>query len=92
MRFDAEIIDLTTVDFTPELLRCIPAEFVRKHRVLPVLERPGRLAIALADPSDLSVIDSLVHTLHREIEVCITDESQLDVFIQRFYGDDRTAA
>ena len=89
--FGAEYVDLSEVQFTPRLLSCIPAEFARKHRVLPLLELPGKLAIAIADPSDLNTIDILAHTLDREIELRIADESQLDVFIQRYYGDDKTA-
>jgi hypothetical protein len=70
----------------------VSAEFARRFRVIPVLEISGRLTVALADPSDLKVIDSLTRTLNREIQVCIADASQLGIFIQRFYGDDKTAA
>ena len=92
MEFHGDRIDLKSVNFTPELLRCISAELARKFRVIPVLESSGRLTIALTDPSDLEAIDSLAHSLNREIQVCIADESQLGIFIQRFYGDDKAAA
>jgi type IV pilus assembly protein PilB len=87
--FGAEHWDLSKVQFTPELLRLIPAELARKLRVMPILDFPGTLAVALADPSDLNAIDILTHTLNREIEICIADESQLDIYIQRYYGDDK---
>src|ERR1019366_4814429 len=58
MKYGAEIVDLTKVDFTPELLRCIPADVVRKYSVLPVLDSSDCLAIALSHVEDLNVIDS----------------------------------
>jgi len=92
MRFGAEIVDLTKVDFTPELLRCVPADVARKYRVLPVFDLPGRLSIALADPDNLSTIDSLTHILKwPELEIRVAPKQQLDIFIQRHYGDSRFA-
>ncbi|HEY4415106.1 MAG TPA: hypothetical protein VGO57_05390 [Verrucomicrobiae bacterium] len=89
--FGAERVNLAEVKFTPELLSCVPAEFARKHQVMPVQESSGRLAIAMADPSDLNAIDSLCHILNREIEVRVAEASQLDIFIRRFYEDDYSA-
>jgi hypothetical protein len=45
---------------------------------------PWRLA--LADPSDLDAIDSLHDLLHRDLELCVAEASQLDEFIERLYG------
>jgi len=88
MKFGAELVDLTTVNFTPELLRCVPADVARKYRVLPVFDRPGCLAIVLADPEDLNTVDILSHTLQKpELEIRVTERQQLDRFIHRLYGD-----
>jgi hypothetical protein len=88
MKFGAEIIDLTKVDFTPELLRCIPAEVVRKYRVLPVFDSPGRLAVALGEADEMNVIDSLTYILMRpELEIKVAAKQQIEIFIQRLYGD-----
>jgi hypothetical protein len=42
----------------------------------------------LADVSNLELIDSLRHDLHRDLEFRVADRQQLDELIQRFYGDD----
>jgi type IV pilus assembly protein PilB len=90
--FGAEFVDLATIRFTPGLLRCIPAELARKYRVLPVSVSGHGIAIVMSDPSDLSAVDGLRSALDRDIELRIADESQLDAFIERFYGDDKSAA
>jgi type II secretory ATPase GspE/PulE/Tfp pilus assembly ATPase PilB-like protein len=88
--FGTEFVDVATVQFTPSLLRCIPRELARKYRVLPIAESDRRITIAISDPADLSALDGLSSALDREIElcVCVADESQIDSFIQRFYGDE----
>ena len=86
--FNPEKIDLTTISFTQELLRCIPAQVARHYRVLPVYdETPTSLSIALADPGDLDVVDGISCVLQRDLVVLVADSQQLDEFIQRLYGD-----
>ncbi len=84
--FGAEHIDLSQVQFTPELLRLLPVEMVRKYRVLPVYKTGDLVGIATADPSDLNAIDELTHFLNRPLELFVADKSQLDTFTLRLYG------
>jgi hypothetical protein len=90
--FGAEFIDLATVQFTSSLLHCIPPALARRYRVLPVSESSRRITVAVSDPADLSVVDSLCSALGREIELCVADESQIDSFIGKLYGDDPPTA
>ncbi len=90
--FGAEFVDLATVRFTPDLLRCIPAELARRYRALPVSESGHCVAIVVSDPSDLSALDGLHSALDRELELRVADESQIDSFIEQLYGDDTSAA
>ena len=87
MNFEAERIDLSTVQFTPELLRCLPAAVARKYRALPVLESGDCLHVAVPASRDIDVVDSLCHVLRRELEFRAADREQLNTFIQRFYGE-----
>lgn len=76
------------MQFTPELLRSLPAELARKHRVLPVAASAAHLTIVMSDPSDLTTIDALTFALNRDLEICVAAQSQLDSFIAQLYGDD----
>jgi hypothetical protein len=87
--FGAMEIDLKDVDFTPELLGLVPAEYALKLRVLPISARPGFIVVAVDDPSDLDAIDSLQEALGREVELCVAHTDQLNEFIARLYGRDR---
>jgi hypothetical protein len=87
MKFQAKQINLATVNFTPELLRCIPAATARLHRTLPVADQPSCLLIALADVQTLDVLDQLHFALARDIEVCVAEPHQLDTFLERLYPE-----
>jgi type IV pilus assembly protein PilB len=88
--FGGEKIDLRDVEFTPELLACLPATLVRLYRVLPIFNDGMSLRIALADPSHLDVVDEVRFCVQRELELRVADSKQLDEFIQRLYGDGET--
>ena len=86
--FGAEEVDLRDIAFNRELLALIPAEFARRHLILPLLDSPDRVVVATADPSDLGAIDALHARLQRVVEICVADESQLHEFIGRLYASE----
>ncbi len=84
--FTGETIDLSTVDFTPALLSCVPSHVARKYRALPVFRSGERLGIALSAPPNIDVFDSLTHLLHLDLVFRLADEPQLRTFLDRLYG------
>ena|SRR5215471_65729 len=80
--FGAEKFDLREFEFTA-LLACVPGEYARRYRALPVSTRPGVIVLDLDDPSDLPAIEAPQQLLDRELELCIGDSKQLDEFIER---------
>ena len=83
--FGAEEVDLRRIAFTPELLASVPAEVVRRHRVLPVGASRRHLRIAIADPSDLGAIEAVHTVVQRDVELIVAEESQIEEFITRLY-------
>jgi type IV pilus assembly protein PilB len=85
--FGPDKIDLRQVQFTPELLRSVPADVARRYRVLPIFDDPPfTLHVAFADPIDLDAVDETHFVLKRDLELRIADPQQVDEFIQRLYG------
>ena len=89
--YGAEEVDLRNVSFTAELLAAVPAELARRCRVLPVSSSPQKLKLASADPSDIQGIDTIQRFAQRDLEICVSEPSQLDEFIERLYGSGGTA-
>ena len=56
------------LEVSPEMVRLLPADFVKRHRLLPLEIRAGVLVIATADPGNAGVIDDLRLLTGLEIE------------------------
>ncbi len=84
-QFQVEAVDLSGVEVDPKILRLIPAEFASKHLVFP-LRRVGRtLTVAMADPTDLNVVDDLKFITRFDIEPMVAGEYSLRQAIERHY-------
>ncbi|MFQ5745632.1 MAG: type IV-A pilus assembly ATPase PilB [Gemmatimonadota bacterium] len=78
-------VDLSDVDLDPKILQLVPAEFAAKHLVLP-LRRVGRtLTVAMASPTDLSVIDDLKFITRFDIDAVVAGEYSLRSAIDKYY-------
>ena len=80
-------VDLTKSDIDPALVRLVPAEIAVQHLVLP-LKREGRvLYVAMADPTNIRVIDDLKFRTRSDIYPVIAGEYTLRTMIERVYPD-----
>ncbi len=89
MNFGDDEFDLSKVDFTAELLSCVPRHAALHYRVLPVFQNPdGALGVAFSGPPDLDMLDGLTHLLKRQIHLRAANAQALDGLIRRLYGPD----
>ena len=67
-RYRCEYVDLKGFKIQHELFRKVPVELMFRFNFIPLQElEDGRLAIALADPSQLTVIDEISLLLNRRV-------------------------
>ncbi len=85
-QFGAEVVQLASMSIPDDVLSAIPRNIAKKYRVIPVFRTEGKVAVAIADPSDLNAIDSLTHLLNAEIEPRVASEQDIDAALQRYYG------
>ncbi len=81
-----EVVDLSGVQFTPELLKTVPGNIARLHQVVPVAEYGSTLQIALAQPLNPSVMDELGFSLKRDLVPVVADPRQILKVIEERYG------
>ena len=63
-QFGAEVVQLSSVQIPDDVIAIIPRHLAKKYRVVPVFKTDGKVAVAIADPSDLNTIDTLTHLLN----------------------------
>jgi type IV pilus assembly protein PilB len=86
-----DLIDLTTRDIRPEILRLIPSGLARLHGALPIELNGTTLRIALVDPFDLHAAEDLRFALGKDIHVGVSPPDQIEALIKQHYGSDTTS-
>jgi type II secretory ATPase GspE/PulE/Tfp pilus assembly ATPase PilB-like protein len=56
---DGRLRDLAKLTVPPEAIRVLPADFVKRHQILPLAVRNGTIEIATAAPGDQRVIEDI---------------------------------
>jgi len=85
-QFGAEVVQLSGMKIPDDVIAVIPRHIAKKYRVVPVFKSEGKVAEALADPSDLNTIDSLTHLLNAEIDLRVASEHDIEAALNKYYG------
>jgi type IV pilus assembly protein PilB len=84
-QFRMPAVDLSRFEVDPKIVKLIPADVAVKHTVLP-LKREGRtLTVAMADPTNVGVVDDLKFITRFDIFPVIAGEYTLRTAIERHY-------
>jgi general secretion pathway protein E/type IV pilus assembly protein PilB len=81
-----EFINLSDVRLTDDVIAAVPRTVAKRYRAVPVAAHNGSIAVALADPSDLDVIDTLQRLLNADIEVRVATDEDIDHALNKYYG------
>src|SRR5215467_1120856 len=79
-------VDLSRFEVDPKIAKMIPTELAQKNLVMP-LKRDGRtLTVAMADPSNLGVLEDLKFITRYDIFPVIAGEYTLRHMIDKVFG------
>jgi type IV pilus assembly protein PilB len=81
-----ETVDLSTVQFTPELLEAVDPSTAKIFGVVPVKKEGGRLTVAVANPQNVSVLDDLRFMTGGEVVGVLASEAQVKAALDEHYS------
>ncbi len=79
-------VDLNKGPIAPAVLERIPADFAREQGILPVLERNGKLIVAIDNPLKRIVVDQLQFQLGGEVACAMAARTALKRALEKHYG------
>ncbi|MCG8605874.1 Flp pilus assembly complex ATPase component TadA [bacterium] len=79
-------IELEDYDIDSSVLGIIPPELVHKHKVLPVFKIEDTLTVAMTNPGDVHIIDTLRRETGCEIEPAVSVEEDLRQALEKYFG------
>ncbi|MBI1841811.1 MAG: Flp pilus assembly complex ATPase component TadA [Verrucomicrobia bacterium] len=81
-----EVIDLRSVNFTPELLSAVPSATARMYQCVPVGLYGSTLQVALGNPLNPSALDELGFIIRKDLAQVVADPGQIMRTIDQHYG------
>ena len=91
-QFGAEVVHLANMKVEDDVISIIPRDIAKKYRVIPLFKSDGKVAVAIADPSDLNTLDSLHHLLNSDIELRVASEGDIEAALNKYYGGENKKA
>ncbi|MBV9277531.1 MAG: type II/IV secretion system protein [Candidatus Eremiobacteraeota bacterium] len=82
-RYRCEFIDLRNFHIQHELFRSVPVELMFRYNFVPLEEHDGCMAIAIADPSRLMMIDEVGLLLNKRILTKVATLSQINDLLKK---------
>ncbi|MGZ4816403.1 MAG: GspE/PulE family protein, partial [Terriglobales bacterium] len=82
-RYRCEFLDLRNTHLQPDLFKKVPVDMMFRYNFVPLEEKDGRLAIAIADPSQLMAIDEISVLLGKRILTKVATASQINDILKK---------
>jgi len=79
-------IDITKLKVPDEVLRKVPADVAKFYSVVPVRETDGKLIVAMADPLNLGIKDTIQQIVGMEVKGAISNPEDVASFIKNNYA------
>lgn len=83
-------ISIARLKISPEVFKLIPREFAQKYQIMPVSVIGDHLTLAMADPLNIFVIDSIKSLTGYTIDPIIARPKDIEAAINKYYADPTT--
>ena len=85
---DSYDFDSSKQKIPEHIISLLPAQIVRRYRMVPVSLTNGILRVATADPADIESLDAIRHLMKMDVESVISSKRQIDQAIDSYYSTD----
>jgi type IV pilus assembly protein PilB len=84
-QFNVPVVDLSKYEINVEVVRLLPEEMVQKHLALPINRVGAKLIVAVADPSNMAIIDAIGFKTGYAVELVLASERDITSAINKFF-------
>ena len=89
VEFKLPFVKLDTRMFDPKTVELLPREFIEKHIVLPLFKLRDTLTVAVAEPSDVFLLDRLKSIARCEVQLAIATARDIRRTLQTYLPDSK---
>ena len=84
-QFNIPVVDLSKYEINPEVVRLLPEEMVQKNMALPINRVGAKLIVAVADPSNMAILDAIGFKTGYAVELVMASEKDITTAINKFF-------
>jgi type IV pilus assembly protein PilB len=84
-QFNIPVVDLTKYEINPEVVRLLPEDMVQKNLALPINRVGAKLIVAVADPSNMAILDAIGFKTGYAVELVLASEHEITNAINKFF-------
>ncbi len=81
-------VKLSRIEVNPNVIKLIPSSIAKKYFIIPVNRVGPKLTLAMADPSNIVVIDEIKFMTGFNVEAVVASEAEIIEAIKKYYGGD----
>lgn len=89
-QLNVPFITLSHYEIDEEVIKSIPEEIIRKYKIVPVDKTGNTLTVALADPSNIYLLDELRILTKSQIVPVISFETDIIETINKYLSNDKS--
>lgn len=87
-QYGVKSIDLKTHTVDRALLEVLPKEVCTRHNVVPINKVGNKLYVAMADPTNIYIVDEIKFMTNYNIEVLVAPEEEIKEAIENWYTEE----
>ncbi len=83
-----DVLDLTEIDFTDDLVRLIPVDLAKLYQCVPIGLDGEVMHLSMIDPLNPTALDELAFQLNQPVQVRVADPGQIRHILEEKYSGD----
>ncbi len=93
MQLEIDIVDeRELLDLDESVVALIPEPFAVENRVIAIRNNPDSITVAITDPDNIEILDSLKKIVNKRINTLLIGDSVLTDTLERYYKSIRTTS
>ncbi len=88
---DLPLINVSRLKIEPELIKLLPKEVLEKNKVIPISILGDRITLAMADPQNISVIDTVKSLTGYTVNPIISTPKEIEIALARCFAETERA-
>jgi len=86
MQLGMDVVVLADHDIPREVIQQVPSAIARRYKIIPVSDSENALTVAISDPVNIEVLDSLRYILKRNVEGVVASSEEIAAALDNYYG------